>query len=88
MRGGGHSRRRRRHRRTKPYKNKKPSPGRGSINNIHDYICGQVYAKSLKSFGWNTTVAQHYFTIGPMYLGGGLSDHGDEIVTPIAIVAK
>ena len=38
-------------------------------NNVHDYIV----VKSLKKFGWNTvgpasqTVAQRYFTIGPMY---------------------
>ena len=40
-----------------------------------------MYNKSLKGFGWNNVgpatqmVAQYYFTIGPMYLGSGPSDH-------------
>ena len=40
---------------------------------IHDYICNLLYNKSIKGFGWNKvgpaswTVAQHYFTFGPMY---------------------
>ena len=52
--------------------------------------------KSLKSFGWNNvgpasqTVAQHYFTIGPMYgviWAVAFLATGDESVTRIAIAA-
>ena len=33
-------------------------------------------------------MAQHYFTIGPVYLDSGLSGLGYEIVTPIAILPQ
>ena len=63
-------------------------------NNIHDYICGWVYNKSLKGFGWNNvgpasqTVAQHYFTIGLYIRVVAFVTKGDQIVTPIAIATK
>ena len=55
------------------------------VPRLSTFVFKNFVVRSLKGFGWNSvgpasqTVAQHYFTVGPMYRypGSGLS--GDKV---------